>query len=208
MATAIIFAVFGVSALVFHKPDTAGCDYDFYVRYMADGRIKSLLSLSGKPFYNAIDFVFCFCMALSIVLTMESLLLAPKTVFSDALWVLWLLVWVMRYAHHAIFRSWHFTGSHWAVLCCALMCLVQTLAVVFCGIVGFVLVSSASALICISVLPVLAGLALQLAATCYVTNSVRINKHLYDSVVIGNYTVPAPNGDMFGEKTHNLGDLQ
>ena len=210
MATAIIFAVFGVSALVLHKPDISGCDYDYYVRYLPDGRIKTLLSQSGKPWLQAAEYTFCFFMALSILLTMEALINAPKTAFSDAMWSLWLLLWVMRLAHFSVLRSWHPRGSHWAILCCALMCLVQTLACVFCVIIAFVLVSSSVAtLVCISVVPVLLGLVLQLAATGYITNGVRVSKHLYDS---GTYTQPSPTApsDPFGEQpvVHDLANLQ
>jgi hypothetical protein len=205
MATSIIFGVFAVPALVLARPDTDGCDTDYYVRYMPDGRAKTFLLRRGKPYQNAFHFLMAFCISLAVVLSMAALVTAPKTAFSDAVWALWLLVILMRYAYHSIFRTWHPTGARWALACVALMCFTPVLACVFTLAVACVLISSPSISLatCACVLPVLAGLAIELALAALVTHSVRANQHLYDATTT--YAVPHDGAD--DDAVHDLQKL-
>ncbi len=206
MATSIIFGVFAVPALMLAHPDTEGCDTDYYVRYMPEGRAKTFLSRTGKPYQNAFSFFMAFCLSLSIVLSIAALINAPKTAFSDAVWVLWLLVVLMRYAYHSVFRTWHPTGARWALACVALMCVTPVLACVFTLAVACVLISSPSISLatCASVLPVLAGLAIELALAAYVTNSVRLSRHLYDATTTYSVTHDGAASD---DAVHDLQKL-
>ncbi len=180
MATTIVFAAFGVPALVFQRPDTAGFDYDHYTRALPDGLVKSFFSQRGRAYYNAFDDCVSFCLSLAICLSIDALLGAPRNAYSDALWVFYLLVVALRYAHTSILRTWH-TNGRAALGCLVLACAVQALVVLFAAVVAFVLVSSPliGTVTALCVLPVLAGFAVQFAGTVYMTNATRTSLHLY-----------------------------